>query len=194
MPVLVYTLLRLALFAVVTVALWFVGMRSWLAPVAGLFVAWALSYVLLGRQSRAAAAWVEQRATARAGSRRVTASDEDASYEDAAVDAAEARLAEHPEDRAAREPRPAAPPSDDTARVDAQAEAQTEADADPAAPQADEQPAAPQADEQPAAPQVDEQPVERQTDEQPVERQTDEQPVERQTDEQPVGRQTEPRA
>ena len=157
MPVLVYTLLRLALFAVVTVALWFVGMRSWLAPVAGLFVAWALSYVLLGRQSRAAAAWGEQRATARVGSRRVTASDEDASYEDAALDAAEARLAEHPDDRAAREPRPAASPSDDTARVDAQAETQTETQTE--------------TDAYPGAPQADEQPVERQTDEQPVERQ-----------------------
>lgn len=93
MPVLVYTLLRLVLFAVVTAALWFVGMRSWLAPVAGMLVAWALSYVLLGRQSRAAAAWVERRAKAREGARRVTAADEDASYEDAAVDAAEARAA-----------------------------------------------------------------------------------------------------
>ena len=94
-PALVYTLLRLALFAVVTAVLWFVGMRSWLAPVAGLFVAWALSYVLLARQSRAAAAWVEQRAAARAGSRRVTAADEDARYEDAALDAAPAGAGPH---------------------------------------------------------------------------------------------------
>lgn len=118
MPVLVYTLLRLVLFAVVTSALWFVGMRSWLAPVAGMLVAWALSYVLLGRQSRAAAAWVERRAKAREGARRVTAADEDASYEDAAVDAAEARAAaqsgEQPGEKP-REPQADELPSDEPA-------------------------------------------------------------------------------
>ncbi len=91
-PALLYTLLRLAIFAVVTAVLWVVGMRSWLAPVAALFVAWALSYVLLARQRRAAAAWVEQRAVARAAARRTTDADEDARYEDAAVDAAEPSL------------------------------------------------------------------------------------------------------
>lgn len=88
MPAVIYTVLRLALFAVATTALWFIGMRSWLAPIGGMFVAWALSYVLLARQGRAAAAWVEQRSAARAGTRRPTAADEDASYEDAIVDAA----------------------------------------------------------------------------------------------------------
>ncbi|UJP39909.1 DUF4229 domain-containing protein [Cellulomonas palmilytica] len=89
MPVLVYTLLRLALFAIMTAVFWAVGMRSWLAPLAGLLVAWALGYVLLGRQRRAAAAWVEQRAEQR-GQRRSTAADEDARLEDAADDAARA--------------------------------------------------------------------------------------------------------
>lgn len=88
MPAVIYTVLRLALFAVATTALWFIGMRSWLAPIGGMFVAWALSYVLLARQGRAAAAWGEQRSAARAGTRRPTAADEDASYEDAIVDAA----------------------------------------------------------------------------------------------------------
>jgi len=89
-PVLRYTLLRLALFAIVTAVLWAAGARSWLAPLAGLFVAWALSYVLFGKQRAAAAAWVEQRAEQR-GTRRRTPADEDAALEDAADEAARAR-------------------------------------------------------------------------------------------------------
>ncbi|WP_041574091.1 DUF4229 domain-containing protein [Cellulomonas gilvus] len=85
MPVVTYTLLRLALFAAVTAGLWAVGMRSWLAPLAGLFLAWALSYVLLGRQRAAAARFVQERSSARAP--RTTRADEDASYEDAIDDA-----------------------------------------------------------------------------------------------------------
>ncbi|ASR55371.1 DUF4229 domain-containing protein [Cellulomonas sp. CW35] len=102
MPVLVYTLLRLVLFALVTVLLWAVGMRSWLAPLAGLLVAWGLSYVLLAKQGRAAAEWVERRAAQR-GERRPTAADEDARLEDAADEAARAT----PADEAARADRPA---------------------------------------------------------------------------------------
>ncbi|GEL96374.1 DUF4229 domain-containing protein [Cellulomonas composti] len=88
MPVVLYTLLRLLLFAVATAALWWVGMRSWLAPLAGLFVAWGLGYVLLGRWRSAAAAYVQARAEARAPSTHRTRADEDAAYEDAADDAA----------------------------------------------------------------------------------------------------------
>ena len=86
MPVVIYTLLRLALFLLATAVLWWIGMRSWLAPLAGLFVAWALSYVLLGRFGARAATYVEER-SARRESSRPTRADEDASYEDAIDDA-----------------------------------------------------------------------------------------------------------
>ena len=76
-PVVIYTLLRLALFLLATAVLWWIGMRSWLAPLAGLFVAWALSYVLLGRFGARAAAYVEER-SARRESARPTRADEDA--------------------------------------------------------------------------------------------------------------------
>lgn len=86
MPVVIYTALRLALFLLATGLLWWAGMRSWLAPLAGLFVAWALSYVLLGRFGAKAAAYVEERSRTRGTARR-THADEDASYEDAIDDA-----------------------------------------------------------------------------------------------------------
>jgi hypothetical protein len=85
-PVVIYTVLRLALFLLATAVLWWVGMRSWLAPLAGLFIAWALSYVLLGRFGTRAAAYVEERSARRAATR-PTRADEDASYEDAIDDA-----------------------------------------------------------------------------------------------------------
>lgn len=47
MPVVVYSLLRLLLFVVVTAGLWWAGMQSWLAPLVAAFLAWGLSYVLL---------------------------------------------------------------------------------------------------------------------------------------------------
>jgi hypothetical protein len=85
-PVVTYTLLRLALFAVATAGVWYVGMRSWLAPLVGVLLGYALGYVLLGRQRDAAAAYVQRRAEGRP--HRGTATDEDAAVEDAAVDAA----------------------------------------------------------------------------------------------------------
>lgn len=81
-----YTLLRLALFALATAGVWFAGMRSWLAPVIGVLLGYALGYVLLGRQRDAAAAYVQRRSEGRP--HRGTATDEDAALEDAAVDAA----------------------------------------------------------------------------------------------------------
>ncbi len=81
-----YTLLRLALFALATAGVWFAGMRSWLAPVVGVLLGYALGYVLLGRQRDAAAAYVQRRSEGRP--HRGTATDEDAALEDAAVDAA----------------------------------------------------------------------------------------------------------
>lgn len=84
MPVVVYTLLRVLVFLAATGVLWWVGMRSWLAPLVGAVIAWALTYVLLPRQRDAAARYVAARAEQRA---RTTRADEDAAAEDAALDA-----------------------------------------------------------------------------------------------------------
>jgi len=89
--VLVYTVLRLLLFALLTALVWFAGMRSWLAPLAGVLLAWALGYVLLGRQRAAAAAYVERRS--QDATPRHTHADDDAEHEDAVVDAAQAAAA-----------------------------------------------------------------------------------------------------
>jgi hypothetical protein len=64
-PVVVYSVLRLALFAGATGLLWWAGMRSWLAPLLAAFLAWALSYVLLNRQRDGAARWLAERAEQR---------------------------------------------------------------------------------------------------------------------------------
>ena len=82
MPVVVFSLLRLALFALCFVALWWVGMRSWLTPVVAAFLAWGLSYVLLYRQRDAAARHIAGRVE------RGRRPDQDAIVEDAADDAA----------------------------------------------------------------------------------------------------------
>lgn len=82
MPVVVFSLMRLALFAVCFVALWWIGMRSWLAAIVAAFLAWGLSYVLLTRQRDAAARHIAARVE------RGRPPDEDALVEDAADDAA----------------------------------------------------------------------------------------------------------
>lgn len=87
-----YSLLRLGLFALALVALWAAGMGSWLLVVVAALVAWALSYVLLGRWRTAAATWLAERAAARGTgprfSGRVTAETQ---AEDAEADAAGSR-------------------------------------------------------------------------------------------------------
>lgn len=85
MPVLIYTGLRLALFVATTALLWAFVTRTWLAPLAGLAIAWALGYLLLPRRRTAAAEWLQQREAGRRGHERV---DEDAAVEDAADEAA----------------------------------------------------------------------------------------------------------
>lgn len=82
-PVVTYTLWRLGLFAVTLAVLVWVGMGSWLAIVVAAVIAWALSYVLLGRQRDAAALHLAQRATPG------RSAPADAEVEDAALDAAE---------------------------------------------------------------------------------------------------------
>ena len=92
MPLVTYSLLRLGLFALALVGLWLAGMGSWLLVVVAALVAWALSYVLLGRWRTAAATWRAERAAARGTgprfSDRVTA---EAEAEDAEADAAGSR-------------------------------------------------------------------------------------------------------
>ncbi|WP_028050161.1 DUF4229 domain-containing protein [Cellulomonas sp. URHD0024] len=82
MPVLLFSLLRLALFAVSFVVLWAVGMHSWLAPVVAAFLAWGFSYVLLSGPRDSAARYLADR------SQRARRTDDDAAVEDAADDAA----------------------------------------------------------------------------------------------------------
>lgn len=78
---LIYTLLRLALFAAATAALWLVGMHSWLAPLVALAIAWMLGYLLLDKQRERAAAYLQARAEA-APPRAKTAAERDAELED----------------------------------------------------------------------------------------------------------------
>ncbi|UZN02325.1 DUF4229 domain-containing protein [Cellulomonas sp. S1-8] len=86
MPVVVYSVLRLALFLAVTGVLWWAGMRSWLAPVLGALLAFALSYVLLTRQRDAAALHLATRAERRrAGAGLGARARADADAEDAEI-------------------------------------------------------------------------------------------------------------
>lgn len=86
MPLLVYSLLRLALFAVVTALLWWAGMRSWVAPLLGAFLAFGLSYVLLAGPRDAAALHLARRAEERRAGRTSGRAADDAAAEDAALD------------------------------------------------------------------------------------------------------------
>ncbi|WP_089798364.1 DUF4229 domain-containing protein [Cellulomonas sp. KH9] len=75
MPVVTYSLLRIALFLVATGVLWGVGMRSWLAPALGAVLAFGLSYVFLTRQRDAAALHLAARAARRRASGGAAARD-----------------------------------------------------------------------------------------------------------------------
>ncbi|MDM7832233.1 DUF4229 domain-containing protein [Cellulomonas edaphi] len=87
MPVVTYTLLRLALFAAATAGAWWAGMHSWLAPLAGLVIGWLLGYLLLDKQRTRAAAFVQARSEGRPGRAR-TATEKDAELEDELDEAA----------------------------------------------------------------------------------------------------------
>jgi antibiotic biosynthesis monooxygenase (ABM) superfamily enzyme len=88
-PLLVYTLLRLALFAVVLVVGYLVGLRSWLLLLVALVVAFAVSYLALPRQRDAAAVWLAERTQRRKAARERRTTDADAEYEDSVVDQAD---------------------------------------------------------------------------------------------------------
>ena len=92
MPVVVYSVLRLALLAVSWLLLTWAGLHPLAALLVAAFVAWGLSYVALGGPRDAAAGYLAERAAVRAAhaGRPVLSSHarEDADVEDAAVDAA----------------------------------------------------------------------------------------------------------
>ena len=91
MPLVLYSVLRVALLAVALAGLWAAGLRDWLLVAVAALVAAAASYVLLTRQRDAAALWIARRAEERrsAGVRVSPAIDEDAAHEDAAADHAD---------------------------------------------------------------------------------------------------------
>jgi hypothetical protein len=97
-PLLVYSLLRLALLVVCVVGLWFAGMGPVYSLLLGAVLAFMLSYLLLARPRDRAALWLQARAEARGDRPRLSRSaTEDAALEDAAVDRADA-AADRPAD------------------------------------------------------------------------------------------------
>ncbi|MBO0608796.1 DUF4229 domain-containing protein [Myceligenerans salitolerans] len=87
MPLVTYTVLRLALFAGALGLLYLAGLRSWLLVGIAAVAAPALSYVLLRGPRDAAATWLADR-RARRGLTAGAAADADAAHEDAVVDRA----------------------------------------------------------------------------------------------------------
>ena len=86
MPLLVYSVLRLALFGACWVALVLVGLNAWLAVVAAALVAWGLSYVALRGPRDAAARWLADQDAKRKGTTQLSArARRDAADEDALV-------------------------------------------------------------------------------------------------------------
>lgn len=92
MPVVVYSVLRVALLVVSWLLLTWAGLHPLAALLVAAFVAWGLSYVALGGPRDAAARYLAERAAVRAAhaGRPVLSphAREDADVEDAAVDAA----------------------------------------------------------------------------------------------------------
>ena len=98
MPLLVYSLLRLALFGACWGALVWAGLNPWIAVVVAAFLAWGLSYVALPGPRDAAARWLaEQDAKRKAGISTLSArAQQDAADEDALVDASSEEPADEP--------------------------------------------------------------------------------------------------
>ena len=91
MPLVIYSALRLGLFAACTalLATW-AGMDVWFAALISVFAAWGLSYVMLDGPRDAAARYLAGRAQARAARKGSSARlQADAEVEDAALDALE---------------------------------------------------------------------------------------------------------
>jgi uncharacterized oligopeptide transporter (OPT) family protein len=87
-PFLVYSLLRLSLFAALLAVGYVVGLRGWLLVLVAVIVAFAVSYLALTRQRDAAALWLAERAERRKAAREQRV-DEDAAYEDSVADQAD---------------------------------------------------------------------------------------------------------
>lgn len=93
MPLIVYSVLRLAVLAAAMLALWAVGMGGWLLVVVAALAAWAISYVVLAGPRDRAALWLAERARRRreAGSRFTPGVEADAAAEDAEAEGAKDR-------------------------------------------------------------------------------------------------------
>ena len=90
MPIVTYSVLRLALFGACLGALYWAGLGGWLLVVVAAFAAWGVSYVVLAGPRDAAAVVLAERAARRAAGQRFSPSVEaDAALEDALVDAAQ---------------------------------------------------------------------------------------------------------
>ena len=116
MPLVTYSLLRVALLAACFGLGYWAGLRTWLLLVVATFAALGLSYVLLGGPREAAARYLAERAQRRAaGESDLPASArDDAAHEDAVVDRAEAEAGRGRGTGAppAEEPRPAPLPDE----------------------------------------------------------------------------------
>ncbi len=87
----IYSVLRLLLFAVALGVLWFAGLRGWLLVLVAAVVALMLSYLTLRKPREAASRYLAERAEhrARTGERFSREIEDDAAAEDAALDAQE---------------------------------------------------------------------------------------------------------
>lgn len=83
-----YSAQRLALFVAALLVLFWLHLGGWLLVVLAAVIAWALSYVLLGRSRDRAARWIADRVEARRSG--ALAADPDAAAEDAEVELAQA--------------------------------------------------------------------------------------------------------
>lgn len=83
MPLVVYSVQRLALFAAALVGLYWLHVGGWLWVVLAALIAWALSYVLLARSRDAAALWLHDVIEGRRRGRFTRGLDADAAAEDA---------------------------------------------------------------------------------------------------------------
>lgn len=100
MPLLIYTLLRVALVVVVYVVLSFIGFRGWLLLIGALLIAALLSFLILPRQADAAAGIIQRRVGSRVGDRLDRSISVDDDVEDAATAPRPAARAATGEDRA----------------------------------------------------------------------------------------------
>jgi Protein of unknown function (DUF4229) len=89
-PLVIYSALRLGLFAALTLLMHFwAGMEWWFAALISVFAAWGLSYTMLDGPRDAAARYLADRAEARKARKGLSVGQsEDAEVEDAVQDAA----------------------------------------------------------------------------------------------------------